>query len=143
MGRVSAGWVLSQAFFREEAWRTLGLASLEDSLVGPWEGTSSGATPTICWRTCGQWQHADISANDLYGGDFAARPDAITAAPSSCRARPISISPSRTTARSRANATPPNCLRSRPRGATARAIPVLNPEDADFIDRAVFELLAR
>jgi hypothetical protein len=30
MGRVYAGWGLSQAFYREETWRTIGFSSLED-----------------------------------------------------------------------------------------------------------------
>jgi len=38
MGRVYAGWGLSQAFYREEEWRKLGYSSLEDFLVGNWEG---------------------------------------------------------------------------------------------------------
>ena len=37
MGRVYAGWGLSQAFYREETWRKIGFASLEDFLVGGWE----------------------------------------------------------------------------------------------------------
>jgi hypothetical protein len=37
----------------------------------------------------------------------------------------------------------PNSGRSRRSGAIAPGNPVLNPEDAAFIDRAVFELLAR
>ncbi len=36
MGRVYAGWGLSQAFYREETWRKIGFASLEDFLVGSW-----------------------------------------------------------------------------------------------------------
>ena len=37
MGRVYAGWGLSQAFYREEIWRKIGFSSLEDFLIESWE----------------------------------------------------------------------------------------------------------
>ena len=37
MGRIYAGWALSQAFYREELWRTVGFSSLEDFLIAGWE----------------------------------------------------------------------------------------------------------
>ena len=37
MGRVYAGWGLSQAFYREEIWRKIGFSSLEDFLIGSCE----------------------------------------------------------------------------------------------------------
>lgn len=36
--RVYAGWGFSQAFYWNEAWRELGYTSIEDFLVGFWEG---------------------------------------------------------------------------------------------------------
>ncbi|XP_024524820.1 uncharacterized protein LOC9654965 [Selaginella moellendorffii] len=36
--RVYAGWGFSQAFYWNETWRELGFSSLEDFLVGYWEG---------------------------------------------------------------------------------------------------------
>jgi len=38
MGRVYAGWALSQSFYREELWRGAGYSSLEDFLIANWEG---------------------------------------------------------------------------------------------------------
>ena len=37
MGRIYAGWALSQTFYRREMWRGLGFSSLEDFLVRSWE----------------------------------------------------------------------------------------------------------
>ena len=37
MGRIYAGWALSQTFYRREMWRGLGFTSLEDFLVRSWE----------------------------------------------------------------------------------------------------------
>jgi homoserine O-acetyltransferase len=50
MGRVYAGWGLSQAFYREEIWCKIGFSSLEDFLIGSWEANSAAATLTTCWR---------------------------------------------------------------------------------------------
>lgn len=36
--RVYAGWGFSQAFYRERLYESIGFASLEDFLVGFWEG---------------------------------------------------------------------------------------------------------
>jgi homoserine O-acetyltransferase len=41
---------LSQAFYREELWRTIGFSSLEDFLIAGWEAITCAATPTTCWR---------------------------------------------------------------------------------------------
>ena len=70
MGRIYAGWALSQTVSRREMWRGLGFASLEDFLVRSWEANflrrDRGDLLAQLWT----WQHADISANDLYRGDL-------------------------------------------------------------------------
>src|SRR5699024_4731546 len=38
LARVYAGWGYSQAYYWQEEWRRLGYSSLEDFLVGFWEG---------------------------------------------------------------------------------------------------------
>ena len=38
VARVYAGWGFSQPFYRDELWRQLGYSSLEEFLVGFWEG---------------------------------------------------------------------------------------------------------
>ncbi len=71
MGRVYAGWALSQAFYRESMWRGLGFTSLEDFLVMSWEGNFLRRDANNLLAHIWTWQHADISANDRYQGDFA------------------------------------------------------------------------
>jgi homoserine O-acetyltransferase len=70
MGRVYAGWALSQTFYREELWRTLGASSLEDYLVTSWETSFARRDPADLLAQFWTWQHGDISANPLYGGDL-------------------------------------------------------------------------
>jgi homoserine O-acetyltransferase/O-succinyltransferase len=69
--RVYAGWGFSQAFYREELdIRALGYSSLEDFLVAFWEGffmpKDANNLLTMLWT----WQNSDISANEIYNGDF-------------------------------------------------------------------------
>jgi len=71
MGRVYAGWALSQTFYREELWRTLGASSLEDYLVSFWETNFARRDPADLLAQFWTWQHGDISANDIYKGDLA------------------------------------------------------------------------
>jgi homoserine O-acetyltransferase len=71
MARVYAGWGFSQAFYREQLdLKTMGYASLEDFLVGFWEGIFLPRDPNNLLTMLWTWQHGDISANELYGGDF-------------------------------------------------------------------------
>ncbi len=79
MARVYAGWGFSQAFYRQKLDLTLGFASLEDFLVGFWENLflsrDAGNLMAMLWT----WQHGDISANELYQGNFERALAAITA----------------------------------------------------------------
>ena len=80
MARVYAGWGFSQAFYRERLdLEVLGYASLEDFLVAFWEGfflpKDANNLLTMLWT----WQNGDISANDVYRGDFDAALGAIRA----------------------------------------------------------------
>jgi homoserine O-acetyltransferase len=79
MGRVYAGWALSQTFYRERMWQQLGFASLEDFLVGSWEGNflRRDADDLLCqlWT----WQNGDIADDVRFGGDLVAALGAIEA----------------------------------------------------------------
>lgn len=80
MARVYAGWGFSQAFYRAELdLKALGYSSLEDFLVAFWEGLflrrDANNLLTMLWT----WQHGDISANEIYSGDFPKALGAITA----------------------------------------------------------------
>src|SRR6202049_4101780 len=46
MGRIYAGWALSQAFYREELYRTIGFSLLEDFLIAGWEANNLGRDVT-------------------------------------------------------------------------------------------------
>ncbi len=80
MARVYAGWGFSQTFYRQELdLKAMGYSSLEDFLVGFWEGLflarDANNLLTMLWT----WQHGDLSANEIYNGDFKAALAAIKA----------------------------------------------------------------
>jgi len=70
MGRVWAGWALSQAFYRERRYLDLGFADLEDYLVRAWEEPRLDRDANDMLSMIWSWQHADISAHPRFGGDF-------------------------------------------------------------------------
>ncbi len=70
MGRVYAGWALSQEFYRDEVWRTIGFTSLEDFLVRFWEANFSRRDPADLLAQLWTWQHGDISADANFNGDL-------------------------------------------------------------------------
>jgi homoserine O-acetyltransferase len=76
--RVYMGWAFSQDFFREQEYRKMGFTSLEDSvrfLEGYFRRRDANDLLAMLWT----WQHADISANEIYKGDFAVALGAIKA----------------------------------------------------------------
>jgi homoserine O-acetyltransferase len=77
--RIYAGWALSQAFYRERLYETIGYASLEDFLVHNWEASFLRRDANNLLAQIWTWQHADISANALYGGDLPRALSAIEA----------------------------------------------------------------
>ena len=79
MGRVYAGWALSQSFYREELWRGLGASSLEDYLVTYWESTFARRDPADLLAQLRAWKAADISANDVHMNNLPAALAAIKA----------------------------------------------------------------
>ncbi len=143
MGRVYAGWGLSQAFYREEEWRKLGFSSLEDFLIGSWEANFRRRDANDLLAMLWTWQHADISSNELYGGDLAKALGAITA---DAMVMPCETDLYFTVEDSRREVAqmPRAELRPIPSIWGHRAgNPVQSPIDAKFIDDAVRELLAR
>jgi homoserine O-acetyltransferase/O-succinyltransferase len=142
MGRIYAGWGLSQDFYREELYLTLGYSSLEDFLISSWEGNFQRRDANDLLAALWAWQHADISANELYRGDLGKALAAITA-------RAL-IMPSETDLYFRVEdnrrevALMPNAeLRPIPSIWGHRAgNPTQNEADAKFLDDAVRALLA-
>jgi len=79
MGRVYAGWALSQDFYREALWRQLGFSSLEDFMVRYWEQAFSRRAPEDLLAQFWTWEHGDISAGETFKGDLSAALRAIEA----------------------------------------------------------------
>lgn len=68
--RVYAGWGLSGKFYWHEEWRKLGFASLEDFLVGYWEGHFLQRDANDLLAMLWTWQHADVSQTPGCGGSL-------------------------------------------------------------------------
>ena len=122
MGRVYAGWAMSQTFYRDELWRDAGCSSVEDYIVLHWEGNFLRRDPANLLAMLWTWEHADISAHTPHGGDFNGALQAI-------KARAL-IMPGTTdlhfqvedNRRARCSRCPtPGCCRYRPTGATGLA----------------------
>ena len=142
MGRVYAGWALSQTFYREELWRKLGASSLEDFLVANWETTFARRDPSDLLAQFWTWQHGDISANELYHGDL---PKALAAIEARVLLMPgdedlyFQVEDNRQEMKHLRHAT----LSPIPSVWGHRAgNPMNQPDDRDFIDSHVLALLA-
>jgi homoserine O-acetyltransferase len=71
MARVYAGWGFSQAFYRQKLdLERMGYSSLEDFLVGFWEGLFLPRDANDLLAMAWTWQHGDLSDNEIYKGDF-------------------------------------------------------------------------
>lgn len=69
--RIYAGWAFSQAFYRDEVdLKVMGYASTDDFLERFWDPSFLANDPNDLLAMVWTWQHGDISANELYGGDF-------------------------------------------------------------------------
>lgn len=77
--RVYAGWAMSQAWYREKLWSTIGFASLEDYLVRAWEGNFLRRQPEDLLSMVETWAQSDISDNTIYNGNLAKALGAIKA----------------------------------------------------------------
>jgi homoserine O-acetyltransferase len=142
MGRVYAGWAMSQAFYRHGLHITAANPSLEDYLVRSWEGNFLRRDGDDLLAMLATWTASDISANDRYKGD-------LTAALRAIQAKTF-IMPSRTDLYFTPEDAEAEC-RLMP-NAEFRPIesvwghragnPVTNPEDMAFLRRAVDDLAA-
>lgn len=142
MGRVYAGWAMSQAFYREKLYEQVGYASLEDWLVRNWEANFLRRAGEDLLASLRTWELSDISDNGIFNGDLEAALEAIAA-------RSI-IMPSRTDL----YFTPEDSEAETRRMPNAEFRPIesiwghragnpaLNPGDAAFIAQAVRDLLA-
>ena len=142
MARVYAGWAPSQAFYRERVYLEMGFSSLEDYLITAWEGRYLQLDANDILAMVSTWQHGDISNNPLYEGDF-------VKALCSIKAKAL-VMPSQTD-----QYFPPEDNEfeaAHMPNADLRVIPSIwghlaggpgrNPEDTQFIDSMLKELLA-
>jgi homoserine O-acetyltransferase len=80
MGHIYAGWALSQVFYRERLHLpAFGAPDLETYLKTDWEAPFQQRDAADCYAQLVTWSHGDISANAIYGGDFAKALGAIKA----------------------------------------------------------------
>ena len=79
-GRVYAGWAFSQAFYREQAYHTLGFRSCEEFVVGFWEEIfvrDRDANDVLSMIET--WKRGDVASGPRFNGDLAAALGTITA----------------------------------------------------------------
>ncbi len=70
VGRVYAGWGLSQAFYKLRGYESLDFSSVDDFLVGFWEAFFLGLDANNLISQITTWQAADISRTSGYNGDL-------------------------------------------------------------------------
>jgi homoserine O-acetyltransferase len=70
MGRVWAGWALSQRFYREKRYEGMGSKSVDEFLVNFWEAFWLNLDANNLLTQLHTWQQADISATPGYNGDL-------------------------------------------------------------------------
>ena len=75
--RCYAGWALSQSFYREELWRSIGFSSVEDFLIRNWEANFLRRDAHDLLSMLETWMQSDISDNAIYKGDLKAALGAI------------------------------------------------------------------
>ena len=73
------GWGLSPAFYSQGLYKKLGFPTIEDFLVGFWETYFLQHDANNLLAQLWSWQNADISANEMYGGDLVKALGAIKA----------------------------------------------------------------
>ncbi len=79
VGRIYAGWALSQKFYKEKTYLQAGYTSLEDFLVRFWESNFLKRDANNLLSMIDTWMASDISANEIYNHDLPAALSAIRA----------------------------------------------------------------
>jgi len=71
VGRVYAGWGLSQAFYKRGLYKQMGFDSVDAFLVDFWEAFFVDLDANDLLSQLDTWQRADLAATDSYDGDLA------------------------------------------------------------------------
>ncbi len=142
MARVYAGWGPSQAFYRERVYLQMGFSSIEDYLISSWEGRFLERDANDILAMISTWQQGDISDNPRYQGNLETALGAI-------KAKSL-LMPSQTDQYFPAADNEIEAVHMP--NAEVRVIPSIwghlaggpgrNPEDSQFIDANLKELLA-
>ncbi|NTJ11798.1 alpha/beta fold hydrolase [Rhizobium lusitanum] len=78
-GRVYAGWMYSQDWYRLGKYSTSGQVGIEDYLVEQWDRAFVNRDANDLLAQLSTWQNGDVSANAVFDGDHVAALKAITA----------------------------------------------------------------
>jgi homoserine O-acetyltransferase/O-succinyltransferase len=79
MGRVYAGWAMSQAFYREHRYHDFGAVSMEDYIVRFWEANFLRRDANDLLAQFRTWELSDVSTNSMHDGDLESALGAIRA----------------------------------------------------------------
>jgi homoserine O-acetyltransferase len=142
MARVYAGWGFSQAFYRETLYRKMSYASLEDFLVGFWEGFFLVKDANNLLAMLWTWQNGDISANPKFNGDFGKALGAIKAKSIVMPGKTDLYFPPEDNELEAQQMPSAECRPFPSIWGHFAGGPGLNPDDVKFIDNALKELLA-
>ncbi len=145
MARVYAGWGFSQAFYWDELYkREIGYSSLEDFLVGFWEGFFlDGRDANNLLAMLWTWQDGDVGKAPGYDGDHIKALSAIKAKAIIMPAeKDLYFPPEDEEYAARHMSSTDAELRIIPGVWGHFAGGEINPEDIEFIDHALKELLA-
>jgi homoserine O-acetyltransferase len=78
VGRIYASWAMSQAFYRQELHRTLGVDSVEDYLRKEWDRNFFRMDANDLLAMLAAWKATDLADNERYAGDWPAALAAIS-----------------------------------------------------------------
>jgi len=70
LARVYAGWGFSQAFYKQELYRQMGFARLEDFVAGFWERRYAGRDANNLLSMLRTWELNDVSATPGFDGSL-------------------------------------------------------------------------
>jgi homoserine O-acetyltransferase/O-succinyltransferase len=142
MARVYAGWGFSQAFYWDHVYTQMGYTSLDDFLIGFWEGFFlDDRDPNNLLAMLWTWQNADVGKTPGFDGDTVAALSSIKARTLLMPAEKDLYFPPEDEAWAARHI--PNCeLRVIPGVWGHFAGGGVNPEDTAFIDAALRTLLS-
>jgi homoserine O-acetyltransferase/O-succinyltransferase len=142
VGRIYAGWALSQAYYREHLYRAEGADTLDAYLAQRWDANFANKDANDLLCQIATWQHADISANERFEGDWLGALSAIRALALVMPCRSDLYFPPEDSAAAVAHMPNAELRVIESMWGHRAAAPGSDPGDIAFLERAVRELLA-